>query len=80
MSREHHYVDVETAEYQAFERGQKKFIITDSTAHDFKLYDMLYLVEVVKGVKTGRVSSPLEIQYILYASPDICTNCCVLNW
>ena len=81
MSRQHHYLKTETEYYQAIERGEKKFELRKND-RNFKKYDVLYLEEVVNGVKTGRSLPGLEIQYVL----KDCTNYglkdgyCILNW
>jgi len=81
MSRQHHYLKTETEYYQAIERGEKKFELRKND-RGFKKYDMLYLEEVVNGVKTGRSLPPVEIQYVLkdctkYGLSD---GYCILNW
>lgn len=41
MSRQHHYVKVETEYYQALERGEKKFELRKND-RDFQKYDCIY--------------------------------------
>ena len=67
--------------YQAIERGEKKFELRKND-RDFKKYDMLYLEEVVNGVKTGRSLPPVEIQYVLKdcAKYGLSDGYCILNW
>ena len=81
MSRQHHYLKTETEYYQAVERGEKKFELRKND-RDFKKYDMLYLEEVVNGVKTGRRLPPVEVQYVLKdcAKYGLCDGYCILNW
>jgi ParB family transcriptional regulator, chromosome partitioning protein len=81
MSRQHHVLKIETEYYQAIERGEKKFELRKND-RDFKKYDMLYLEEVVNGVKTGRRLPPVEIQYVLKDCPKYGLNdgYCILNW
>lgn len=80
MSRQHHHLKTETEHYQAIERGFKKFEIRKND-RDFKVYDMLYLEEVVNGIPTGRKLPGFEVQYILYGGkyglPD---DYCIMNW
>lgn len=81
MSRQHHYLKTETEYYQAVERGEKKFELRKND-RDFKKHDMLYLEEVVNGVKTGRSLPPVEIQYVLKdcTKYGLCDGYCILNW
>ena len=81
MSRQHHSLKTETEYYQAVERGEKKFELRKND-RDFKKYDMLYLEEVVNGVKTGRSLPPVEIQYVLKdcAKYGLSDGYCILNW
>ena len=81
MSRQHHYLKVETEYYQALERGEKKFELRKND-RDFQKYDMLYLDEVINGVKTGRSLPPLEIQYVLKDCEKygLDKDCCIINW
>lgn len=80
MSRQHHNLKTETEYYQAIERGHKKFELRKND-RNFQKGDIVNLEEVVNGVKTGRVISALEIQYVLqggkYGLPD---DYCVFNW
>lgn len=80
MSRQHHYLKTETEYYQAIEQGKKKFELRKND-RNFQPYDMVYLEEVVNGVKTGRSLPPLEIQYVLnggkYGLPE---DYCIFNW
>lgn len=64
MSRKHHELKTETEYYQAVEKGQKTFEVRKND-RDFKIFDMIVLQEVVKGVPTGRTLDPMEITYIL---------------
>ncbi len=80
MSRQHHELKTETEYYQAIEKSFKKFEIRVND-RNFQRYDMVTLVEVVKGVPTGRKLPPIEIQYVLeggnYGLPE---THCVFNW
>jgi len=80
MSRQHHYLKTETEHYQAIERGFKKFELRKND-RNFQVGDMVYLEEVVNGIKTGRSLPQFEIQYVLtggkYGLPD---DYCIFNW
>lgn len=65
MSRQHHELKTETEFYQAFEKGLKTFELRVND-RDFKVGDMVTLIEVVSGVITGRRIFAKEIKYILY--------------
>ena len=81
MSRMHHYLKIETEFFQAIEKGRKKFEIRKND-RDFKVYDMVYLSEVVNGVKTGReIHPPLEIKYV-FCGPrfGLGEDYCIFNW
>lgn len=76
MSRKHHELKTETEYYQAAERGTKRFEVRKQD-RNFKLHDMVTLVEVVEGIPTGRKLQAAEITYILYGGiygihPDYC--------
>lgn len=80
ISRQHHYLKTETEYFQAIAEGDKKFEIRKND-RDFRVYDILYLEEVVNGVKTGRVIGPFEIGYILHGGKyGIEKDHCVINW
>ena len=80
MSRQHHYLKCETEAYQSVERGEKKFEVRNND-RDFKKFDMVYLEETVEGVRTGRISPPLEIQYVwLGEKYGLGKNYCIFNW
>jgi len=80
MSRQHHYLKCETEYFQAVERGKKKFEIRLND-RNFKTYDMVYLVEIVNGVATGRVIPGLEIQYIFTGGEyGLSSDYCIFNW
>ena len=64
MSRQHHYLKTETEYFQLQEKGEKTFEVRRND-RGFKIYDMVYLEEVVGGVKTGRTLPPKEIVYVL---------------
>ena len=64
MSRTHHYLKTETEHYQAIEKGEKKFELRKND-RDFKKFDIVYLEEIVNGIKTGRKLPAMEIQYVL---------------
>lgn len=65
MSRQHHELKTETQYYQAVEAGLKTFELRVND-RDFKVGDMVTLVECCNGVITGRRRYPKEIKYILY--------------
>jgi len=65
MSRQHHTLKTETEYYQAIEKGLKTFELRKND-RGFKVGDILYLEEVVRGVHTGRKLPPLEVIYILH--------------
>ena len=81
MSRQHHYLGIETEYFQAIERGEKKFELTKNN-RNFEKYDMLYFEETMKGIKTGRILPPVEIKYILKdcLKHGLRTGYCILNW
>ncbi|MDH4127109.1 MAG: DUF3850 domain-containing protein [Spirochaetota bacterium] len=81
MSKKHHYLKTETEYYQAIECGKKKFELRKND-RDFRQYDILYLEEVVNGVKTGRSLPPVEIKYMLKdcAKYGLRDGYCILNW
>ncbi len=64
MNRQHHYLKIETGYYQAHENGTKTFEIRLND-RDYKLFDMVYLKEVVNGIPTGRELKGKKITYIL---------------
>lgn len=64
MARRHHTLKTETKYYQALESGLKNFELRKND-RDFKESDMVELIEVVNGVKTGRKLMPKEITYLL---------------
>jgi len=77
---QHHYIDCETQDYQAVERGDKKFLVTLITS-GLKTYDFIHFQEVVHGVPTKRTIGPLEVNFIEGSEhPGIVTGFCVLNW
>jgi len=80
MSRQHHHLKTETEYYQAIERGKKKFELRKND-RDFKVGDMLYLEETVKGEYTGRILPPFEIMYILTGGKyGLNIGYCIINW
>ena len=80
MSRQHHYLKTETEYFQAIECGEKKFELRKND-RDFKKYDMLYLEEIVNGIRTGRSLPPYEIQYVLKGGKyGLEKNYCIMNW
>lgn len=64
MSRYHHELKTETEYYQAVERGDKKFEIRLDD-RNFKVGERVKLVEVVRGIPTGKELAPVQIMYIL---------------
>ena len=80
MSRQHHYLKTETEYYQAIERGEKKFELRKND-RNFKKHDLLYLEEVVNGIKTGRTLPSMEIKYIFDGGKyGLSEDYCILNW
>lgn len=65
MSRQHHYLKIETEYYQAVDRGEKLFEVRKND-RDYKKYDIVHLQEVVDGKPTGRELAPMEITYVLH--------------
>ena len=62
------------------ERGTKRFELRKND-HDFKRGDMVYLEEVVEGVKTGRSLLPVEIRYVLDGGKyGLELGYCIFNW
>ncbi len=80
MSRQHHELKTETAFYQDVESGKKRFEARNND-RKFRVYDMVTLLESVKGTLTGRKFGPVEIDYIL-AGPayGIEDGHCVFTW
>lgn len=80
MSRQHHEIKTETEFYQQVEKGLKRFEARRND-RNYKVYDMVTLLESVKGVLTGRKYGPVEIDYVLrgpaYGIED---GHCVFNW
>ncbi len=80
MSRQHHYLKCETQYYQAVEEGEKTFELRKND-RNFKEYDMVYLQEVVSGVKTGRELPPKEIKYVLKGGKyGLDKDYCIFCW
>ena len=80
MSRQHHDLKTETEYYQAIESGLKKFEVRIND-RNFQRYDIINLIETVKGIPTGRKIQSLEIQYILEGGKfGIDKDYVVLNW
>ena len=80
MSRQHHYLKTETEQFQAVERGEKKFELRVND-RGFKKYDMVYLQEFANGERTGRDLPPVEIQHVLYGGKfGLPEKYCVFNW
>lgn len=80
MSRQHHYLKTETEYYQQVERGIKKFELRKND-RNFQPHDMVYLEEVVNGIKTGRSMPPVEIQYVLVGGKfGLPEDYCIFNW
>ena len=80
MSRQHHEIKCETEYYQAVECGLKKFELRVND-RNYQTFDMVTLIEVVGGTKTGRSLTPVEIKYVLrggtFGLPD---DVCIFNW
>ena len=80
MSRQHHYLKTETEYFQAVENGNKRFELRKND-RNFNVYDLIYLQEVVDGRKTGRVSEPKEIKYVLKGGKyGLDKEYCIVNW
>lgn len=80
MSRKHHELKTETAYYQQVEKGWKRFEARNND-RDFKVYDMVTLLESVNGTLTGRKIGPLEIDYVLHGPLfGIEEGHCVFTW
>ena len=80
MGKQYHYLKTETEYFQAIEEGKKKFELRKND-RDFKEYDMIYLLETVNGIKTGRETDGFEIKYILHGGKHgLDKNYCVINW
>jgi hypothetical protein len=76
----HHHLKTETEFYQAVERGEKHFEYRLND-RDFKEYDIVFLEEVVSGIKTGRKIGPLTITYVLQGGKlGLDKDYCVFNW
>jgi hypothetical protein len=80
MSRQHHELKTETYFYQKVEAGEKRFEARKND-RNFKVYDMVTLMESVNGTLTGRKLGPFEIDFVL-AGPayGIEEGYCVFNW
>lgn len=80
MSRQHHHLKCETEYYQGVERGEKRFEVRIND-RNYKVGDMIYLNETVRGEATGRHLPPLEIRYILEGGKyGLDENYCIFNW
>ncbi len=80
MSRQHHHLKTESKYYQAVERGVKKFELRKND-RNFRVYDMLYLEEVVNGEKTGRSLPAMEIRYVFEGGKyGLEEGYCIINW
>jgi hypothetical protein len=79
MSRQHHYLKIETEYYQAVERGDKTFELRKND-RDFKVYDIVHLQETVKGSHTGRELPGKRVKYILYGGKyGLADGYCILQ-
>ena len=83
MNRQHHYLKCETEYFQEVERGYKKFELRKND-RDFKVYDMVCLMETVNGIETGRKLLPFEISYIIRDEDaekyGLRKGYCIFNW
>ena len=80
MSRQHHKRKCETEFYQDIEQGKKKFELRIND-RDYRRGDMITLVEVVDGKRTGHSLEPVEIKYILYGGIfGLPKKMCIFNW
>jgi hypothetical protein len=78
--RQHFVFKIKTGDYQAVERGLKKFILQKNHLN-YQVGDMLYLEEIVKGVCTGRKLLPMEIKYILHGGKrGLKIGYCIIGW
>lgn len=60
-----HSLKCETEYYQAVEKDLKLFEVRKND-RNFQPADIIFLSEVVKGIKTGREEGPFYVDYILY--------------
>ncbi len=61
-------------------RGTKRFELRKND-RGFKRGDMIYLEEVVEGVKTGRSLPSVEIRYVLEGGKyGLDPGYCIFNW
>lgn len=80
MSRQHHFLTTETKDYQAVEKGLKKFELRKND-RNFQVNDILYLKETVSGTYTGREISSLVIKYILHGGKGgLAEGYCIICW
>jgi hypothetical protein len=80
MTRTHRHLKCDTEDYQAVERGEKKFELREND-RDFKKNDMVHLHETINGIKTGRRLPPVQIKYIIHGGKyGIDENYCIFNW
>lgn len=80
MARQHHYLKIETAYYQAVEKDLKKFELRKND-RNYQKGDMLHLEEVVNGIYTGRKLPPKEVKYILHGGEyGLDAEYCIINW
>lgn len=80
MSRQHHDIKTETEYYQQIEQGKKKFELRKND-RNYKVYDMVTLLESVNGILTGRKLGPFEIQYVLEGGKfGLDPGHCIFNW
>jgi len=79
MSRQHHYIDIETNIYQLIEKGERTFLVI-KFKNKFHVYDILHFDEVVGEVKTGRSTGYIEIKYILINEQGLEPGYCVISW
>lgn len=79
MSKQHHNLELETADYQAVENNKKKFALVKKR-HDFQVFDVIRLKEVVTGILTGREINDLEIKSVVKDHEGLKENYCIIGW
>ena len=65
--------------FQLVEKGIKRFEVRNND-RDYKVFDMVTLLESVNGTLTGRRYGPVEIDYVLTKCPWLPEGSCVFNW
>ena len=70
MSRTHHYLKIHPHYYLAIERREKTFEVREKKGNDFKVHDILHLLEYYPEEYSGR-EIVAEISYVL-DDPEFC--------